>query len=647
MVTLNQNLYAFEAYGLVDPLSLLGPVRQSTVKNGDGLFCEEATVNLLLNPSFEVDATNWVLNTTASASGGRSTVRAFIGSASYQITETAATATDGYVQSSNMSVSTGSLTLSAWVYITSNGATFANRDMILIPGTATITGTGVGTYDRSKLNQWQRVTTTVTVTGAGTISARFYSPASGSIYVDAVQLEAKAYPTSYCDGARATAWNASGAQQTWDFEDGTTASWGTSNCTIANSTTAPYQGTKALRATATGITANPTSPQGVSAAAASPGKTYTVTAWVRASAARQGRLEILWWNGASLLTSVAATNVTMTAGVYIRLSVTGVAPANTTGISMGFRSTDSVNADTFDIDAVRIEKGTGSAAYFWNGTENAASSSRQATSLVYPITPLNTAITIAGLVRISTAAVTSGSFATPIMLGSTTDGFQVYIAGTTGTVNCNKFVGGVTTSVTSSLAVVAGDLLFFCLRFDGANLKISAGKNGGTVSHFTTATSTVPGAISQASIGMGNGTGTAINAAAEDLMVFNRVLADSEVAALGAYLMTTSEVDYGDTTFTGIILLAGADTARGTVQALSKSGAGLVRAGTAIPCFMEIITPEGSNPEDDAATAKFTVAAGAGIGEGQLVSLSPVGGVQYTVKRVFSPGNTYDELYVA
>lgn len=644
MVLFNQNLYPMEAYGPQDPLALAGPIRDSIVRDGDGLFIEEGTTNLVTNPSFELGTTGWTVNGAGSIA--QSTVRAFAGSKCLRVISGAGASQGAYFTAAGL-VSGTTYTWSAYVYVPLG----APDVVLLLGGTAFTTGTLITAANTTK-GKWVRlsITKAADASGTGLVYVLFNGTvtAGHQMFVDAAQLEVKSYATTYADGDRATAWNATGALYTRDWEDGSTSSYTFSGGTIANSTTAPYQGTRALRLSATGAGAQVSSPNGLNGiAGVVGGKWYTVSAWVRASAARQLRWAVFWYTAAGASASTVSTTgpqFTGVAGTYVRVTATVQAPADAAIASLNLSSSDSVNTDTFDIDGIRFEAGTGASTYRWTGAEHASSSTRTASVLQLPISPNNTAITIVGLFRVGSSRIT-GQFPTPIMLGTVTDGFQVYMDGSNGNLAINKQVGGVTTSASAGVSAAVGDLVFFCARYDGVNLKIAASKNGAALVTGTFASATIPAAITSVTIGNGNGTGQPLNGAEEQLLVFNRAVTDAEVTAMAAL---SQEIGYGDATFTGVIFAAGTDIVRGTTQALTAAGTGYTRAGTAVPAFSETIgTQEGSNPDDDSSATKITVAGGSGIGQGQQVSFAAVGGALLTVQKVAAAAGAYDELYVA
>lgn len=152
---------------------------------------EEGT-NLWTNPSFETNTTG------AAAVGGsiaRSTTQQRRGAYSLAITPTAATGDGAYFGTVSLTSGT-TYTYSIDIYGVAGVAYkiyFATTGGVQVGGVKQFKGTG----------RWRRVG--VTYTETSTTTRRLYVTKDGSastavFYVDGVQLEAKAYPTTYIDG---------------------------------------------------------------------------------------------------------------------------------------------------------------------------------------------------------------------------------------------------------------------------------------------------------------------------------------------------------------------------------------------------------------------------------------------------------------
>ena len=117
------------------------------------------------------------------------------------------------------------------------------------------------------------------------------------------------------------------------FLDGSTGTWGnTTNCTATLSTGVGLDGTSAL-ALASVASGNMSATSGASTGgyAVTVGSIYTAMASFKAaSSARTVRIDIAWYNGASLLSTSTGTTVTDNTTGFTKATVTGKAPASTT-----------------------------------------------------------------------------------------------------------------------------------------------------------------------------------------------------------------------------------------------------------------------------------------------------------------------------
>jgi hypothetical protein len=652
-VALDQNLYVLSPYGPVQPTTLQGPIRQGLGKYGDGLFVEEGTTNVATNPW---PTTAWgSANTTAMVSSGGP-----IAGKGYQKVTTLGT--DSNVAAATVTLgATGLWTGTVYVYLESGNFATTGWAFGIEGGTATV---GSQTINPSATvvaaGQWVRLRSTWNVTGTGTAVLVVRDPSQtvvgGVIRVACMQMENKAYPTSFAAGDLATDWNAPGAAYTQGFEDGTTGGFTVAGgtATLANSTTAPHAaggGTKNLRASVTATAAlSVRGPSGTAATPVTPGKWFTGSQWVRPSAARQLRADIFWYkaDGSSSASPFSTgTAVTGVANTYTRQSISGIVPSDAAFATVQFNSSDATNADTFDIDDLRISEGTDAAAYRWTGAENASTSTRTAATLNEPLASNLTpsTITLAAVIRVSTsmAAAAVAGFPVPIDVNDGTVNNRLLLVFSGSNLTVQKVVGGVsTTSALSIGAPAAGDLIFVAGTFDSTNLVIYASKNGAAVTSNSSATTTVPAALTTANIGQ-NLQGNWLDAIVEQVLVYNRALTSTEVNALAA---ASSETAYASDP--GIVLAAGTGVVRGTIQASTSAGTGYYRADRSMKCYVETLTRSGSNPDDDTATVKISVPAGSGIGVGQMVAVNyPMAAYGLTVQRVFSPGGDYDEVYAA
>jgi prepilin-type N-terminal cleavage/methylation domain-containing protein len=165
---------------------------------GHGVGGAAAITNLMPNPSFENTLAGWNNAMKTGDTAVTSTAQAYSGS--YSLALTAASNTiDSYFEDT-IALQAGTYTISSYVYITSNGTTYGNRDAMFYNVGGLSVSPGTVAYNRSQLNQWQRVATTFTTTTAGTLGVRFYTP-NGTSYVDGVMLTSGSSVPAYADGS--------------------------------------------------------------------------------------------------------------------------------------------------------------------------------------------------------------------------------------------------------------------------------------------------------------------------------------------------------------------------------------------------------------------------------------------------------------
>ncbi len=175
-------------------LPALGPRGIINPKRGPfSVVIPEATTNLITNPSLETGTTSYTaLN---SASIAQSSTQQYKGAYSLAITMTSAT-TDGAAYTGTLSLTSGTTyTASGWV-LGQAGKSYTWA----ITSTA---NTALATKTFRATGNWQRVWVTYTETATNTRRVALRKDAHAStttVYLDAVQVEAKTYPTTYCDG---------------------------------------------------------------------------------------------------------------------------------------------------------------------------------------------------------------------------------------------------------------------------------------------------------------------------------------------------------------------------------------------------------------------------------------------------------------
>lgn len=655
VAALSSTLHVLDVFGLTQPAVLQGPIRQALTKYGDGLFVEEGTTNLLLNPSVEVGLAN--VNAITNGAIARATGIAFSGSACVLVTAVAAGNVWG-ASYSNAVVGAGqTLTGSVWVRPRDRDLN-VRVEVRFFDGAAATLRDDVSAGTLCPKGRWTRLAVTTAASPAGTTTANVHirttenaQVVGDAFYTDAPQLEQKAYATSYCDGSLATAWDAPGALYTESFEDGTVSGWSgfVAAPTVASSSAQAYVGTRSLLVTATATAqAVVSAPSGTSGRAVVPGRTYTGMLWVRASAVRNVNCDIRWYqvNGAQSATPVSSSSVVAAVvGAWVKVAVTAVAPADAAYGNLGFRG-DLTAGDTIHLDAGRLEEGTGSAAYRWTGAEHNSASTRTASALRFAhALPSTTDFTLAVWARIGGRA---GATRALLQVDSnTSDNNRTNVYVTSG----NAIAGFRESGLSSGVTVVEGDLVFVALTHTAGTLTVYVSKNGGAL--VSASGARVAAQTAYTHVGLGNiQTATEpLNGVVEQALVLDRALPLSDPAGLDITDLAfgTDETRYASNP--AVALLAAAGMARGGVQAATAAGTGAYRTARTVAASIESIVPGGASPDDDVSTHKISVAAGSGIGEGQVLAFSnPDAGPGtpiYRVQRAFSTGGALDELHVS
>ena len=168
----------------------------------------------------------------------------------------------------------------------------------------------------------------------------------------------------------------------------TVVGWASSG-TLTRSATYAYSGTYSARSQITvagAVDTNNGLTDGVVA-----GQTYTFSAYVRSSVARNTRVYITWFNGLSVISnSIGTTGTTSTTG-WTRFSVTAVAPALANRARTTMQVLGAQIGDLIYFDALLLENAGSALPYFdgtnadpytgytlteqaWNGTANASTS---------------------------------------------------------------------------------------------------------------------------------------------------------------------------------------------------------------------------------------------------------------------------------
>lgn len=167
------------------------------------LIKPEATTNLITNPSFEQNETGWAASGTNTI--GRDTTTAKFGVVSLKCTYTDSTTLASYTTSASTFPTTSTTyTASGWVYVPSSwdgGDIEINVDSLT---SASVTVNHQYTEGTSSKGAWVYLESSITivtdVVGSLTVVTDSAPTAAEFVYIDGVQLEEKAYVTTYCDG---------------------------------------------------------------------------------------------------------------------------------------------------------------------------------------------------------------------------------------------------------------------------------------------------------------------------------------------------------------------------------------------------------------------------------------------------------------
>jgi len=169
---------------------------------------EEATTNLVTNPSFEHSTydTNWSIGTGATASQNTTAPYYKFGAKSLKLVASA----DTDVTTSINPGSTNIHTLSAYVYNGTSGAIGGTVDS----GVAQLVygGVGVGATYSDMGGGWWRLNYSAAA-GSGAQNYGVQVKSGKTIYVDGVQLEQKSFFTTYADGSIGVGYSWSGVAQ--------------------------------------------------------------------------------------------------------------------------------------------------------------------------------------------------------------------------------------------------------------------------------------------------------------------------------------------------------------------------------------------------------------------------------------------------
>jgi hypothetical protein len=152
-------------------------------------------------------------------------------------------------------------------------------------------------------------------------------------------------------------------EKTMLFNGGFEASvggWQSTNSNMVHSADAAMFGTRSLKITATA--AVPGATRNLSGSHPTPfciaGLTYTASIYVRSVTARNGRVNLRWAPTSGTVSSTTnGTTTALPANTWVRLTVTGVAPAAQYIVGIGFEATDGISGDVIYLDGAKIQEG--------------------------------------------------------------------------------------------------------------------------------------------------------------------------------------------------------------------------------------------------------------------------------------------------
>lgn len=193
----------------LDPITgMLGTAHASPSVSRAALWVEEGTTNAITNPSFETNATDW--NALGSTTLSRDTTYAALGAASLKIVSGNVAAGEGAYFAINKAAAANGQNWTGQLRFRGSGtwllrvAEYDATPAFLAQSTVQVTAT----------DQWQTVSLSRLLNQATTawVTILFSTPTqqASTCWIDCVQLEQKAYATSYCDGSLGTGYSWSG-----------------------------------------------------------------------------------------------------------------------------------------------------------------------------------------------------------------------------------------------------------------------------------------------------------------------------------------------------------------------------------------------------------------------------------------------------
>ncbi len=166
---------------------------------GHGQGGVAAITNMVSNPSFESNRTSWSWADGAGYTGVVTASLANRGTNSFVI-NSGTTLADRYLETNISNVPAGTYTFSAYVYLTGAGATNGDRQAWFHCATGSCAASPEMSYNKSLLNQWQRLQKVLTVNATSNLRIRFYGPDGSATYFDGIMVTAGSTLHPYFDG---------------------------------------------------------------------------------------------------------------------------------------------------------------------------------------------------------------------------------------------------------------------------------------------------------------------------------------------------------------------------------------------------------------------------------------------------------------
>ncbi|CAB4156206.1 hypothetical protein UFOVP665_49 [uncultured Caudovirales phage] len=322
---------------------------------------ETARTNLSTNPSFETNTTSW---SSGQSSYTVSTVAAYSGTKSLQVIMSSPT--DSNIGNTTVTAPTaGRYVFSMYVYIPTT-STLAGRTVSVDTEGGTATVSSVSQSNATLVaGSWVRFSVTKDVTVAGTLV--LVARLSGSLLTIRDR-------TNLCNNP--------------SFETNSSGYGNISGTTLARVADTWGRGTQVLQVTCTNATATGTfiGNNGVGAYPVTGGLTYAVSLYAKhiSGTARDVNVIYLWSRPTGNTYGGSGATVTLSATPQ-RVSATGVAPANATGLTIWvqcYSSGTTTAADVSQWDMVLLEESSTVNSYFdgnttgatWTGTTNNSTS---------------------------------------------------------------------------------------------------------------------------------------------------------------------------------------------------------------------------------------------------------------------------------